>query len=100
MDEAVTIRLANGEHFVIARNQPYLDAAAWIRTRKRVYKDIDAIVRGVGCKTQVGHDEPLCCLLSVIIRDNIFWLGGYGVDAGAEILDRQGRAEKQSSPRC
>ena len=88
MDETVAVSLANRKHLVVACNQPHLDAAARLGARQRVDKDINAVMRGVGGEPEIGNDEPLRRLLPVFIGDDILRLGGHGVDARPEILDR------------
>ena len=88
MDEAVAVGLADSEHLVVARDQPHLDAAARIGARKRMNKDVDAVMRRIGREPEIRNDEPLCRLLAVIAGDDILRLRGHGVDAGTKILDR------------
>src|SRR5262249_5374094 len=88
MNEAIAVGLPDRKHLVVACNQPDFDIAARVGARKRMDKDIDAVVRGVGGETKIGNDEPLRPLLPVVTGNYIFRLGRHCVYAWAKILDR------------
>src|SRR6185437_3874312 len=44
MNEAIAVALTDGKHFIVACDQPYLNAAAWLGGRERVNEHVYAVV--------------------------------------------------------
>ena len=58
-DRAVGVGLLGGEHLVVAREQPDLDAVERRGGRQRIDEGMDAVGAGIGGQPEIGDDEPL-----------------------------------------
>ena len=58
-DATVGVGRLGGEHLVVARDQPQVDARSRLRALERTRFDVQAVGRGDGAQAEVGDDHPL-----------------------------------------
>ena len=66
MGKAAAVGAHDRELLVAARHQPDFGLRAWLSGRQRMHENVDAVMRRVGGKPEIGDDEPLRRQLIVV----------------------------------
>ena len=88
MSPAISVTWLDGQHFIVARDQPYLGARQSLRAGERMHEHVDAVLRRIGAQAEIGDDEPLRRKLVVVWGQRFLRRGGHRVNAGFEVGQR------------